>query len=161
MDESRFRTLQHYTQYKVNVCSLFCCSFLSDISPVQDHISCCQICCWSPKVIGWLNICLFKLLRAKRLKYFSSIICIASGGCCFKPETSKDGLKLFEIETVLSLEMRKPKKKADPSSITKVSVYSSVWSVLSRHYQSLNQASTPHCNDMLVQFYFIFFRVLW
>ncbi|XP_056299208.1 uncharacterized protein LOC130212098 [Pseudoliparis swirei] len=42
----------------------------------------------------------------------------ATGGCCFKPETSKDGLKLFEIETVLSLEMRKPKNKADPSSIT-------------------------------------------
>lgn len=46
----------------------------------------------------------------------------ATGGCCFKPETSKDGLKLFEIETVLSLEMRKPKKKADPSSITKSSL---------------------------------------
>lgn len=43
------------------------------------------------------------------------------GGCCFRPETSKDGLKLFEIETVLSLEMRKPKKKADPSTITVVS----------------------------------------
>ncbi|XP_067467653.1 uncharacterized protein [Thunnus thynnus] len=43
----------------------------------------------------------------------------ATGGCCFKPMTSKDGLKLFEIETVLSLEMRKPKNKADPSSITK------------------------------------------
>lgn len=53
-----------------------------------------------------------------------------SGGCCFKPETSKDGLKLFEMETVLSLEMRKPKNKADPSSITAVSapivVHSSV-----------------------------------
>ncbi|XP_026156317.1 uncharacterized protein LOC113126493 [Mastacembelus armatus] len=45
-------------------------------------------------------------------------ISIATGGCCFKPETSKDGLKLFEIETVLSLEMRKLKTKADPSSIT-------------------------------------------
>ncbi|XP_028254928.1 uncharacterized protein LOC114431579 [Parambassis ranga] len=42
----------------------------------------------------------------------------ATGGCCFQPETSKDGLKLFEIETVLSLELRKPKTKADPSSIT-------------------------------------------
>ncbi|XP_035531061.1 uncharacterized protein LOC118338009 [Morone saxatilis] len=42
----------------------------------------------------------------------------ATGGCCFKPETSKDGLKLFEIETVLSLEMRKPKNKADPSCIS-------------------------------------------
>lgn len=46
----------------------------------------------------------------------------ATGGCCFKPETSKDGLKLFEIETVLSLEMRKPKTKADPSSITATSL---------------------------------------
>ncbi|XP_041823162.1 uncharacterized protein LOC121628243 [Melanotaenia boesemani] len=42
----------------------------------------------------------------------------ATGGCCFKPETSRDGVKLFETETALSLEMRKPKSKADPSSIT-------------------------------------------
>ncbi|XP_060940846.1 uncharacterized protein LOC133018492 isoform X2 [Limanda limanda] len=35
----------------------------------------------------------------------------ATGGCCFKPQTIKEGLKLFEIETVLSLEQRKPKKK--------------------------------------------------
>ncbi|XP_044223340.1 uncharacterized protein LOC122993329 isoform X2 [Thunnus albacares] len=42
----------------------------------------------------------------------------ATGGCCFKPQTTKDGLKLFEIETVLSLELRKPKKKLDPSSIS-------------------------------------------
>ena len=47
---------------------------------------------------------------------------LLSGGCCFRPETSKDGLKLFEIETVLSLEMRKPKKTADPSTITVVSI---------------------------------------
>ncbi|XP_069013785.1 uncharacterized protein [Embiotoca jacksoni] len=42
----------------------------------------------------------------------------ATGGCCFKPQTTKDGLKLFEIETVLSLEQRKPKEKLDPSSIS-------------------------------------------
>lgn len=42
----------------------------------------------------------------------------ATGGCCFKPKTVKDGLKLFEIETVLSLEQRKPKEKLDPSSIS-------------------------------------------
>uniref|UniRef100_A0A3Q1BG10 Protein THEM6 n=2 Tax=Amphiprion ocellaris TaxID=80972 RepID=A0A3Q1BG10_AMPOC len=42
----------------------------------------------------------------------------ATGGCCFKPQTTKDGVKLFEIETVLSLEQRKPKNKLDPSSIS-------------------------------------------
>nr|XP_046263975.1 uncharacterized protein LOC124069172 isoform X2 [Scatophagus argus] len=42
----------------------------------------------------------------------------ATGGCCFKPQTVKEGLKLFEIETVLSLEQRKLKKKLDPSSIS-------------------------------------------
>ncbi|XP_026168371.1 uncharacterized protein LOC113133734 [Mastacembelus armatus] len=42
----------------------------------------------------------------------------ATGGCCFKPKTTKEGLRLFEIETVLSLEQRKPKKKLDPSSIS-------------------------------------------
>ncbi|XP_041849079.1 uncharacterized protein LOC121644894 [Melanotaenia boesemani] len=42
----------------------------------------------------------------------------ATGGCCFKPQTAKEGLKLFEIETVLSLEQRKFKEKLDPSSIS-------------------------------------------
>ncbi|KAM6919292.1 uncharacterized protein FYW49_008813 [Xenentodon cancila] len=42
----------------------------------------------------------------------------ATGGCCFNPQTAKDGLRLFEIETVLSLEQRKPKAKLDPSSIS-------------------------------------------
>ncbi|XP_038137619.1 uncharacterized protein LOC119781281 [Cyprinodon tularosa] len=42
----------------------------------------------------------------------------ATGGCCFKPQTTKEGLKLFEIETVLSLEQRKPKEKLDASSIS-------------------------------------------
>ncbi|KAM3604716.1 uncharacterized protein V6R79_015353 [Siganus canaliculatus] len=42
----------------------------------------------------------------------------ATGGCCFKPQTTKEGLRLFEIETVLSLEQRTLKKTLDPSSIT-------------------------------------------
>lgn len=52
------------------------------------------------------------------------------GGCCFKPDTSKDGLKLFEIETVLSLEIRKPRTKADPSTITKVSIMVVIWLIV-------------------------------
>ncbi|KAJ8357820.1 hypothetical protein SKAU_G00206140 [Synaphobranchus kaupii] len=40
-----------------------------------------------------------------------------TGGCCFKPETSKEALKLFEMETVLSLERRKLKKKFEASSV--------------------------------------------
>ncbi|CAL8273141.1 unnamed protein product [Gadus morhua 'NCC'] len=51
----------------------------------------------------------------------------ATGGCCFKPQTSTDGLKLFESETVLSLEMRKPKKKLDPLSITSGTVLRSIF----------------------------------
>ncbi|KAK9978573.1 hypothetical protein ABG768_020318 [Culter alburnus] len=43
-----------------------------------------------------------------------------TGGCCFKPETSKAALQLFEMETVLSLELRKEKKHFDISSINKV-----------------------------------------
>ncbi|XP_053740335.1 uncharacterized protein LOC128770101 [Synchiropus splendidus] len=42
----------------------------------------------------------------------------ATGGCCFKPGTSQEGLKLFEMETVLSLEQRKLKPKLDCASIT-------------------------------------------
>uniref|UniRef100_A0A3P8Z502 UBC core domain-containing protein n=2 Tax=Esox lucius TaxID=8010 RepID=A0A3P8Z502_ESOLU len=53
----------------------------------------------------------------------------ATGGCCFKPETSKDGLKLFEMETVLSLELRKPKKKANPSTITSKSVLLALFAI--------------------------------
>ncbi|XP_056128347.1 uncharacterized protein LOC130106303 [Rhinichthys klamathensis goyatoka] len=43
-----------------------------------------------------------------------------TGGCCFKPETSKAALQLFEMETVLSMELRKEKKCFDVSSINKV-----------------------------------------
>ncbi|XP_042354028.1 uncharacterized protein LOC121951668 [Plectropomus leopardus] len=42
----------------------------------------------------------------------------ATGGCCFNPQTTKEGLKLFEIETVLSLEQRNLKEKLDPSSVS-------------------------------------------
>ncbi|XP_053294032.1 uncharacterized protein LOC128454616 isoform X2 [Pleuronectes platessa] len=48
----------------------------------------------------------------------------ATGGCCFKPQTIKEGLKLFEIETVLSLDQRKPKKKLDPSSVSEPTLMS-------------------------------------
>ncbi|KAJ8271130.1 hypothetical protein GJAV_G00123100 [Gymnothorax javanicus] len=40
-----------------------------------------------------------------------------TGGCCFKPRTTKDALKLFEMETVLSLERRKLKKTFEASSV--------------------------------------------
>ncbi|XP_056442131.1 uncharacterized protein LOC130379374 isoform X2 [Gadus chalcogrammus] len=65
----------------------------------------------------------------------------ATGGCCFKPQTSTDGLKLFESETVLSLEMRKPKKKLDPSSITSGTVLRSIFA---KHgYDVLPETSLP------------------
>ncbi|XP_029931219.1 uncharacterized protein LOC115375808 [Myripristis murdjan] len=65
----------------------------------------------------------------------------ATGGCCFKPETSKDGLKLFEIETVLSLEMRKLKKKLDPSSITSESILTQMFA--SHGYDAAPEVSLP------------------
>ncbi|XP_056453812.1 uncharacterized protein LOC130388368 [Gadus chalcogrammus] len=65
----------------------------------------------------------------------------ATGGCCFKPETSRDGLKLFEIETVLSLEMRKPKEKLDPSAITSESVLSSIFA--QHGYDDLPETTLP------------------
>ncbi|XP_041694892.2 uncharacterized protein LOC121533151 isoform X2 [Coregonus clupeaformis] len=51
----------------------------------------------------------------------------ATGGCCFKPATGTAGLKLFEMETVLSLELRKPKEKLDPSSIMSKSVLTTLF----------------------------------
>ncbi|CAL8323499.1 unnamed protein product [Arctogadus glacialis] len=65
----------------------------------------------------------------------------ATGGCCFKPETSRDGLRLFEIETVLSLEMRKPKEKLDPSAITSESVLSSIFA--HHGYDDLPETTLP------------------
>ncbi|XP_061587146.1 uncharacterized protein LOC133451985 [Cololabis saira] len=65
-----------------------------------------------------LNITVDSVLLRKSGNIKLHGISIATGGCCFKPETAKDGLKLFEIETVLSLEQRKPKKKLDSSSIS-------------------------------------------
>ncbi|XP_039978454.1 uncharacterized protein LOC120786824 isoform X2 [Xiphias gladius] len=64
------------------------------------------------------NIILDSILLGKVQNNCLHGISIATGGCSFKPETSKNGLKLFEIETVLSLEMRKPKKITDPSLVT-------------------------------------------
>ncbi|CAL8323487.1 unnamed protein product [Arctogadus glacialis] len=65
----------------------------------------------------------------------------ATGGCCFKPETSRDGLRLFEIETFLSLAMRKPKEKLDPSAITSESVLSSIFA--HHGYDDLPETTLP------------------
>ncbi|XP_006795317.2 uncharacterized protein LOC102785609 [Neolamprologus brichardi] len=64
------------------------------------------------------NVVVDSILLGKVKNNILHGISIATGGCCFNPETSKDGLQLFETETVLSLEMRKCKTKADPASIT-------------------------------------------
>ncbi|KAM9844539.1 uncharacterized protein ACBR49_011369 [Aulostomus maculatus] len=64
----------------------------------------------------------------------------ATGGCCFKPKSTKEGLKLFEIETVLSLELRKPKKKLDPSSISE----SALTGIFETHgYEECPEVSLP------------------
>ncbi|KAL1007693.1 hypothetical protein UPYG_G00090320 [Umbra pygmaea] len=65
----------------------------------------------------------------------------ATGGCCFKPETSKAGLKLFEMETVLSLEMRKLKRKLDPSYIKSESVLVALFA--NRGYDDKPEVALP------------------
>ncbi|XP_042170117.1 uncharacterized protein LOC112249387 isoform X2 [Oncorhynchus tshawytscha] len=65
----------------------------------------------------------------------------ATGGCCFKPETSKAGLKLFEMETVLSLEMRKLKKKLDPSYIRSESILVALFA--NRGYDEKPEVALP------------------
>ncbi|XP_041804976.1 uncharacterized protein LOC121614939 [Chelmon rostratus] len=64
----------------------------------------------------------------------------ATGGCCFKPQTPKEGLKLFEIETVLSLEERTLKEKLDPSSITE-HILSSIFAT--HGYDEFPETSLP------------------
>nr|XP_014353347.1 PREDICTED: uncharacterized protein LOC102365633 [Latimeria chalumnae] len=44
----------------------------------------------------------------------------ATGGCCFKPKTLEDALKIFEMETVLSLEGRKLKHKYSAEALKTV-----------------------------------------
>ncbi|XP_072219245.1 uncharacterized protein [Leuresthes tenuis] len=71
----------------------------------------------------------------------------ATGGCCFKPQTTKEGLKLFEIETVLSLEQRKPKKKLDASSISE----GALMSIFAAHgYDESPETSMPSQIDSKV-----------
>ncbi|KAG7245251.1 hypothetical protein INR49_023824 [Caranx melampygus] len=70
----------------------------------------------------------------------------SEGGCCFKPQTSKDGLKLFEIETVLSLEMRKPKNKADPSSITERIHEAKDGRFMEKDRRVLEELKSLHCD---------------
>lgn len=71
------------------------------------------------------------------------------GGCCFKPQTAKDGLRLFEIETVLSLEQRTLKEKLDPSSISEVSgcrsLSTNLLDVIETWY-----ADSAHCLKVLI-----------
>ncbi|KAL4635362.1 hypothetical protein GN956_G14227 [Arapaima gigas] len=53
-----------------------------------------------------------------------------TGGCCFKPATLKDGVKLFEMETVLSLEKRTPKKNFNISSIKTLSHLTAIFNTV-------------------------------
>ena len=89
----------------------------------------------------YFHLCLFQAVQWKKESYTKLLEFIASfdeiiktllssklnndsydivGGYCFKPMTCKDGLKLFEMETVLSMELRKPKEETDPSVLTSV-----------------------------------------
>lgn len=64
----------------------------------------------------------------------------ATGGCCFKPQTTKEGLRLFEIETLLSLEQRKLKDQLDPSSISE-SILSNIFAT--HGYDECPETSLP------------------
>ncbi|KAM6979787.1 uncharacterized protein FYW47_018954 [Aplochiton taeniatus] len=67
-----------------------------------------------------------------------------TGGCCFKPATSREGMKLFEMETVLSLEMRKPKEGClgnGVSTITSESTLTSLFATLG--YDEKPQVTLP------------------
>ncbi|XP_030003571.1 uncharacterized protein LOC115428589 [Sphaeramia orbicularis] len=86
-------------------------------------------------------LCVTPPLLLKDLGYQEScLVFLCEGGCCFKPETSKDGLKLFETETVLSLEISKPKNKADPSSVTEQSL---AGSFATHGYDDIPEAVLP------------------
>lgn len=77
------------------------------------------------KVTQWM--CIQTILNKFLFVYFL-------GGCCFKPKTSKDGLILFETETVLSLEIRKPKNKPNPASVSKVIILILFFNLLEEKY---------------------------
>ncbi|KAL7868966.1 hypothetical protein SRHO_G00103500 [Serrasalmus rhombeus] len=64
-----------------------------------------------------------------------------TGGCCFKPETIKAAMKLFEMETVLSMELRKEKKKFDVSSINNEEDLKKIF--LAHQYDEKPETNTP------------------
>ncbi|KAJ8352933.1 hypothetical protein AAFF_G00135630, partial [Aldrovandia affinis] len=63
------------------------------------------------------NIVVDSVLLGEQVNTVLHGISNTTGGCCFKPKTGKEALRLFEMETVLSLERRKLKKKFEASSI--------------------------------------------
>ncbi|CDQ80335.1 unnamed protein product [Oncorhynchus mykiss] len=87
---------------------------------------CCShlVCFWGSTDALFVPSYLHQVIKVRQLILLRP--CLV-GGCCFKPETGTAGLKLFEMETVLSLEMRKPKEKMNPSSITSESVLTSLF----------------------------------
>ncbi|XP_064844619.1 uncharacterized protein LOC135555798 isoform X2 [Oncorhynchus masou masou] len=88
-----------------------------------------------------LNIVVDAIIVGKVDNNMLNGISNATGGCCFKPETSKAGLKLFEMETVLSLEMRKLKKKLDPSYIKNESILVALFA--NRGYDEKPEVALP------------------
>ncbi|XP_049328663.1 ubiquitin-conjugating enzyme E2 E3-like [Astyanax mexicanus] len=62
-------------------------------------------------------------------------------GCCFKPETAKDALQLFEMETVLSMEQREEKPHIDISSITTTEDLKKIF--LTRPYDQKPEVKLP------------------
>lgn len=113
-----------------------------------SHHETLQICC-APSVL------LENTERTLLNELFGSVF--LSGGCCFRPKTSKDGLKLFEIETVLSLELRKPKTKANPSAVTEVSGPVSVSGSAQRN-QFKTVVNFMYNVDLLISSHLAYFR---
>ncbi|XP_010873797.2 uncharacterized protein LOC105013731 [Esox lucius] len=88
-----------------------------------------------------LNIVVDSIIVGKADNNVLRGISNATGGCCFKPENSKAGLKLFEMETVLSLEIRKLKKKLDPSYIKSERMLVSLFA--NRNYDEKPEVALP------------------
>ncbi|XP_066523700.1 uncharacterized protein [Hoplias malabaricus] len=64
-----------------------------------------------------------------------------TGGCCFKPGNIKAAVQLFEMETVLSLELRKEKQTFSVSSVTNEKVLKMIF--LKHQYDEKPETKLP------------------
>ncbi len=72
---------------------------------------------WNYALVGDIHFTDYIILKLKVLERSLWLSQFVLGGYCFKPENAKAALKLLEMETVLSMELRAERTREPVSSI--------------------------------------------